>query len=162
MSCSAAGDGALELAVKAAFLEKFPLFVTWPSDAFGSPTSPFKVCIIGRDPFGILIDRVLAGQTAGQHAIEPQRMGAADATQHCNIAYIDEPDPHEEARQVAALAGKPCLTVTSADADAGSIVNFVVVDGKVRFEIDADGMRASHLVISSKLLHLATTVKGTP
>src|SRR6185312_12207432 len=70
------------------------------------------------------------------------------------------------ARQVRAtlqaLDGKPVLTVTdSDDADSsGSIVQFVIRGGHVRFEIDNAAAVRSHLAISSKLLGLAVAVKG--
>ncbi len=60
-----------------------------------------------------------------------------------------------------ALDGKPVLTVTDAeDADSsGSIVQFVIRGGHVRFEIDNAAAQRNHLAISSKLLGLALAVR---
>jgi hypothetical protein len=55
------------------------------------------------------------------------------------------------------LRGQPVLTVSDAMAspvDRG-IVNFVIDDNKVRFEIDERAAEQNHLTISSKLLSLA-------
>ena len=59
------------------------------------------------------------------------------------------------------MAGKPVLTVTDAADDAGAkgMINFVIAAGRVRFEIDDVAARAGGLVISSKLLSLAVSVK---
>jgi YfiR/HmsC-like len=54
------------------------------------------------------------------------------------------------------------LTVTdgAADPDNRGIINFVISDGRVRFEIDNLAAEASRLTISSKLLSLAVRVAG--
>jgi prepilin-type processing-associated H-X9-DG protein len=62
---------------------------------------------------------------------------------------------------LAAVRGTPVLTVTDDQTDpvATGIVNFVLVDGHVRFEIDQRSAADNGLVISSKLLSLATRVR---
>jgi hypothetical protein len=56
------------------------------------------------------------------------------------------------------------LTVTDAEEEprATGIVNFLVVDNRVRFEIDQRAAAENHLVISSKLLSLASRVIPKP
>lgn len=66
------------------------------------------------------------------------------------------------AEVVAALQGAPVLTVTDApQGDAtGGVINFVLIDGRVRFDIDQRAAQDNHLVISSKLLGLAVRVRN--
>jgi len=54
------------------------------------------------------------------------------------------------------------LTITDAPADARDtgIINFVIRDNRVRFEIDLDAAARNQLTISSKLLSLATKVRA--
>jgi len=56
------------------------------------------------------------------------------------------------------------LTITDGVADpaARGMINFVIVDNRVRFEIDAGGARRAGLDISSKLLSLAVSVRPAP
>ena len=54
------------------------------------------------------------------------------------------------------------LIVTESD-DAlqhGSIINFVIVDGQVRFEVSLDAARRRNIHLSSRLLSVAHTVVG--
>ena len=60
------------------------------------------------------------------------------------------------------LRAAAVLTVTdgSQPSQPAGIVNFVVRDNRLRFEIDAETAEAAHLRISSKVLALAVSVKG--
>jgi hypothetical protein len=66
------------------------------------------------------------------------------------------------AQALAAVRGTPVLTVTDGQtvADALGIINFVLADGRVRFEIDQGSAAGNGLTISSKLLSLAEQVRN--
>jgi hypothetical protein len=49
-----------EEAVKATFLPKFARYVAWPAGRQPGAGAPFQLCVIGRDPFGPLLDRAAA------------------------------------------------------------------------------------------------------
>jgi hypothetical protein len=156
-----ADENALELAVKAAFLYKFQLYVTWPDRAFVSATSPFNLCIVGLHPFGPLIDRVTSGQTVGSHAVVIRRLASVAATDNCEMMYLGTSDPRFARDQLAAVSGLPVLTVTDEmeDASAKGVVNFMIIDHRVRFEIDTATASRRGLSISSKLLGVALSAK---
>ena len=54
------------------------------------------------------------------------------------------------------------LVVTNEDGglDAGSSVNFLLIDQRVRFEISLDAAQASGLRVASELLAVAVRVRG--
>jgi hypothetical protein len=155
---------ALELAVKATFLFKFQPFVTWPAQAFASPTAPFTLCIVGDHPFGPLLDRVVEGQRTLDRDVVVRRMATVSPDDHCQILYVGAADPVTAKQLQAPVAGAPVLTVTDSIDDSGAkgMVNFVIADNRVRFEIDDAAARRSGLVISSKLLSLAVSVRSGP
>jgi hypothetical protein len=151
-------DGSLEYAVKATFLYKFAPFVDWPPKAFPLPQSPIKICVLGRDPFGDMLDRAVAGQTIGGRTIVVVRIDAAD-TSDCHIMYVSEPDGAAK-RALESVRGAPILTVTStSEPESKGIINFVIRDNRVRFEIDDYAAAQNGLIISSKLLNLAISVR---
>src|SRR5687767_6577948 len=77
----AAGQGVAdepsEYAVKAAYLAKFPSYVEWPPAAFDAPDSPVVICVVGDDPFGPLLDDVLAAQQVQGRPMVARRMKTA-------------------------------------------------------------------------------------
>src|SRR5689334_1690426 len=58
-----------EYEVKAAFLFNFTKFVEWPESVFSDPQAPIVIGIIGDDPFGDSLRRIVAGQKAQGRAI---------------------------------------------------------------------------------------------
>lgn len=141
----------LEAAVKATFLYKFIAFVSWPQSAFAAPDSPFRICVEGADPFGVLLDRAVAGQTVGGRPIELWRRPRFNRGSGCHLLY--------GTGSMDGLRGEPVLTVSDADAPggpaAGAVITFVLRDDRVRFVIDAAAAQDDGLAISSKLMSLA-------
>jgi hypothetical protein len=150
-----AAQSSLELAVKASYLAKFAPFVEWPATAPASPK--FAICVVGRDPFGPLIDRAVAGQSLGGKPLMIERLKVADPQAPCRIAFIGGSRQQPVKDAVRVLKGAPVLTVTDGS-DAAGVIEFVVSGGRVRFRVD-DGIAADDgLTISSKLLSLALSV----
>ncbi|HKT54429.1 MAG TPA: YfiR family protein [Caulobacteraceae bacterium] len=160
VACSAApvrAQTSLETEVKATFLYKFAPFVEWPASAFEGPTSPLWICIFGPDPFGPVLDRAVAGQTAGGRPIQLRRSGSGDKVGSCQILYASG-SPAAVSKVLKAAHGQPVLTVTDGGQPAG-IIDFILNQGRVRFRIDDAEAAQSNLAISSKLLSLALGVK---
>lgn len=156
------GGGSLEWAVKATYLYKFIPFIDWPASAFASPASPIGVCVAGDDPFGGVLDQAVSGQRIGEHPLAVKHLQRVDRQSGCHVLYVWRgTDAQSLADMLDAVHGTPVLTVTDSvrDAQAKGIVNFVVEDNRVRFEIDNQAAAENGLAISSKLLSLAVYVK---
>jgi hypothetical protein len=152
-SCNAAaaeGDS-MEYAIKAAYLYKFGIYVEWPQHAFPSPTSPLYLCIVGEDPFGAALDAAVNGQRIETHPIVIRRVKTLARDTVCHILYANAAD-----LQHVETARNGVLTVSDA---RGGIINFIIKDNRVRFDIDDEAAAQSGLNISSKLLGIALNVK---
>lgn len=154
---AAAEAPSIEYAVKAAYLYKFAPFVQWPPAVFASASSPFQLCILGRDPFGASLARAVSGQRVDDHPVVIRRLDRVDASSGCHMLYLGASRAQTSAEALKALRGLPTLTVADDDRETGAIIRFVVRDNRVRFDIDAAAAAASHMTISSKLLGLATS-----
>lgn len=148
-----------ETDVKAAFLPRFARYVTWPASAAPSGSDPFVLCVIGSDPFGDGLDSAVRSQSVDGRRIVVRRLGSASSAGGCQIAYVGA-GGESVAQILAALRGKPVLTVTDArNGGARGMIHFSVVDGRVRFSIDEADASRRGLSISSRLLALALSVK---
>lgn len=158
---ASAADGSVEYAVKAAFLHKFGSFVEWPAAAFASPTSPFQLCIAGEDPFGAILDKAVSGQQIANRPIEVRRLKTVRPDSGCHIVYVAASEAQRLAQIIEALRGSSVLTVSDGRSPgvAGGIINFVIKDDRVRFDIDDEAAAQNRLAISSKLLSVALSVK---
>jgi hypothetical protein len=153
----------LEYAVKATFLYKFAAFVNWPTTSFETPASPVTLCVLGNDPVAALIDQAAAGQLIAERGIAVKHLQSLGSDSGCHVLYVAvDAAPLDT---LSAIRGMPVLTVTDTRRGApppGSIVSFFVQDNRVRFDIDDAAAAQNGLVISSKLLSLARTVRPRP
>ncbi|HTT08654.1 MAG TPA: YfiR family protein [Gammaproteobacteria bacterium] len=158
---AATDAGSLEYAVKAAYLYKFGFYVEWPSTALPSPTSPINLCVIGEDPFGTALDTAVHDQTINAHPIVIKRLESIGRDSGCHILYIGGMEIQRVSQIIDAVRGSGVLTVTDMQGSGAisGIVNFVIKDDRVRFDIDEDAASQNGLAISSKLLSLAVNVK---
>jgi hypothetical protein len=157
-ACVRAEAEPLAAEVKAAYLAKFAPFVVWPPAVFAAPAAPLSLCVLGDDPFGPVLDHMAASESVGGHPVVVRRMAHLDADSGCQIVYLGGSSAQSRAAALKAVDGLPVLTVTDADdGDDGGrgIVHLVLIDGRVRFQIDDERARRSGLAISSRLLALA-------
>jgi len=151
---------ALEHAVKVSYLFKFAPFVEWPDRAFDSPSDSLGVCIVGSDLVTELVDDAARTAAASGRPLVVRRppAGAVRDTK-CHVLYVAQGE--SLARALDQVRGAPVLTITDAATDSRQkgIVNFVVVDNRVRFEVDLLAAAENGLSISSKLLDLAIRVR---
>ncbi len=157
----AADDKASEYALKAAFLYKFGDFVSWPDGVFASPATPIILCIVGRDPFGGLLDEVVKGQAVGSHAIVVRRLQLVQRNDECHILYASGSLAQNPDAALAAVRGTPTLTITDENQNATThgIIHLVIRDKRVRLEIDQQAAAENNLGVSAKLLSIAISVR---
>lgn len=150
----------LELSVKAAFLPKFARYVAWPPYARPGPGEAVRLCVIGDDPFGRVLDRAVSGERIDDHPIVIRRLSGLDGAAQCHIAFVNGGSGRSTAQLLAGLRQLPVLTVTDArqGGDRG-MIHFTIHQGRVAFHIDDAAAARSNLAISSRLLGLAVSVR---
>ena len=153
---------ASEYEVKAGFLLNFARFVEWPPDTFHGPREPFVIAVLGRDPFGRVLDQTMAGKTVDGRRIEVRRLSRVDDVREAQIVFVCPSERENLASILKALDRPGVLIVGDTDgfADHGGHINFIVQAHKVRFEINPGRAEQSRLKVSSQLLKLATLVAG--
>ena len=159
-AAAAARTQPTEKAVKAALLPRFARYVVWPPAAQPPARPAFQLCVIGRDPFGRLLDRAAAGEAIDGHPVLVRRMTSADSADGCHLAYVQGEAAPDTARLLLALRRLPVLTVTNGrSGPQRGMVHFTIIGGRVRFFIDEAQAAERGLSISSRLLALAAGVR---
>ena len=153
-----AQETALEAEVKAAYVDKLPQFVQWPASALAS--GAFVLCVVGESASEELVSQAVAGHSVQQRPIVVRHLGAITAHSGCQMLFIAGEPASTVVRVLAILRGRPVLTITDQETepDAIGIINFVAVDGRVRFQINRADASRSGLRISSKLLSVAAAI----
>jgi hypothetical protein len=150
-----------EAQIKAAYLYKLASFVRWPASTLADPATPLRICVAGRPDVYAVVEVLTRGQVASgrrlaAEMIEPTRPGAVA---HCQILFIGQGEAATRTL-LAQVAQLPVLTVTDRGRGTrGGIIEFVLVEGNVRFAIHRQAAEARQLTLSSKLLAVAASVE---
>ncbi len=152
-------EGPLEYQVKAAFLLNFTKFVEWPASAFAAADSPIAICVWGNDPFGKLLDQIVAEEVVDGRKVVVRRIKGAPAPHTCQALFVNGTGK-EAAGSLSAL-GPGVLTIGEGEGFVrrGGMIAFVVENRRVRFGINESAAEAAGLKLSSKLLNVARSVE---
>ena len=153
-----------EARVKAAFLFKFGSYVEWPPGTFASSDAPFVIGVMDADALASELTAIVAGHSMGGREVVVHRLHDGDSTAGLHLVFVGKADGANLAGILAPVKGHAILVVTESKGalDLGSMINFVLVDGKVRFDASLQAAAAANLKISSRLLAVARNVRGAP
>ena len=151
-----------EYDVKAACLYNFGKFVDWPDSAFSAPDAPLVIGIYGENPFHDHLAAIVRGKGIRGHLIMVQPV-TFNTLQNCHILFISASEQKNLTAIVRKLNGSSVLTVTenTDPFQSGVMIDFVMENDEIRFEINDAAARQAGLKISSKLLVLATKTKAS-
>ena len=160
--CATAQEAGTETRIKAAFLYKFAEYVEWPAKAFANPASPIVIGVVDAEPLANELSSAVAEREVAGRAVQVRRIGPGEnVAEICHVIFVGAARGAARRAQVLAqAAAHPVLTVTD-DAGAhprGSIINFVAVDNRVRFDISRENAERNGLQLGSQLLRVARSV----
>jgi len=172
-----------EYQLKAAFLYNFMMFADgarfdrlFDKRKTPDPNEPVLIGIIGKDPFGDAFEPLEEKELRNRRVVVKRFEGfegLADADgrippQHpqlkglreCHVLFICPSEGAHLRRILDPIRTHSILTVADMPGflEAGGIINFVIEDKKIRFEINAAASERAALQIRAKLLRLATRV----
>lgn len=155
----AQGSRPTDYQVKAVYLINFARFVEWP-DKGGTAQDPFTICILGHDPFGPTLDTTLAGERIAGRSVVVKRIPEAHESLNCQILFVSSTEASSLNRTVEATNKQAILTVSDMPqfADHGGMIQFVMQDSRIRFEVNLTAAQHAGLTLSSELLKVATVV----
>lgn len=153
-----------EYLIKAGFIYNFAKLLEWPAPAFPQADSPIVIGILGEaDPFRGRLDDVLRGKQVNGRQFVVKHLKWKDDLKGCNILFVSSSEGTHLDELFRLIRGLPILTIgdTPGFAERGGIINFVLEDNRVRFDIDVEAAKEANITISSRLLTLARIVSET-
>ena len=151
-----------EYQVKAVWLLNFARFVEWPAAAFTNAHSPLVVGVVGRDPFGRELEKALEGKTVKGRCFQIKHVSTDAELRACHILFVAGSERRRARDLSERLKGGSILTVGESDEflDQGGIINFLLKDNSVRFEINLKAAQPAELKLDANLLKVAVAVRG--
>lgn len=154
-----APGSAPEQSIKAAYLYHFGAYVGWPEQVL-PPDRPLTIGILDDEPVAGELEAITHEKRVNGRRIEVRRLTADEPLDGVQMLFVggtraEVPEAlAEKARESSVLV----VTESAGGLAAGGVINFLVIDERVRFEVSLDAADASGLSISSRLLAVAEHV----
>lgn len=151
-----------EYLLKAGFLEKFTHFVEWPGlkpDNASSET--FKIAVIGENKFDNSLEEIFDKVKVKNRTPEIRYISSVGEIADCMILFISGKMENKLDEILRYTTGKPILTISENNGYGrkGTIINMVLVNDYIRYEINRNTLEKSGLKMSSLLLESAIIIK---
>jgi hypothetical protein len=153
-----------EYQIKAAYLYNFAKFVEWPAQSFTNSESPLVIGVFGQNPFGDELTAIAKDHKINGRNIVVRRVATVREAGGVHLMFIGAAEAGRLAETLAALKANRVLTVGESEKfiAAGGMINFMLEENRVRFEINAAAAEQQGLEISAQLLKLAKSVRPEP
>jgi len=143
-----------EYRIKAGFLYNFATFTEWPPEV----KNTLNLCIHGQSPFGEHLEELQGNKVDGRR-LNILNLSSSELSD-CQIVFFARSDIQNLLPLLNKLSGKPVLTVADSPdaAQQGVILNMINEQNSITFEANQISARKNGLLLSSKLLRLASKV----
>jgi hypothetical protein len=146
--------------VKAAFLFNFGSYVEWPPEVLA--TNDLVIGVVGADSIARELRRLLPGRTIENRRVHARTLRPGDSLDDVHMLYIGRASERETAELIDRAARRSVLVITDTpdEMKPGSMINFVIENRRVRFEIAPGAAERARLKLSSRLLSVAVRIHG--
>ncbi|MBA2721446.1 MAG: YfiR family protein [Methylibium sp.] len=149
----------LEASVKAAYLYKFTGFVEWPPRAFASTDTPIVIGVVDAPEVLAELEPVLVGRSIHGRPLRARRVIPGETLEGVHMLYVPAPD-RLPSGWLASADAQPLLLVTDQPGGlaSGGMLNFLLHEGRVRFEASPPAAERAGIRLSARLLAVAERV----
>jgi hypothetical protein len=149
-----------EYQVKAAYLYSFTKFVEWPAGTFANTADPIRMCILNDRSFVAQLIQIVGSKQIAGHPVLVILVQDGRQSRGCQELFISSSQSQETLQIMDSLRGTSVLTVgeTNDFVAQGGIINFIVQDNHVQFQVNQKAASQAGLRMSSQLLSVAKRV----
>ena len=146
--------------VESVYLFDFLKFVRWPGEV---SEGALRICMAASPAFSAGLEKTVAGEQIDGHPLEVRRVTRPEDVEGCSILFIEAAQKEHEGELLRAAAARPMLTVGDAPGfiDRGGMIQFELVQHRVRFSVNLHAVAHGNLSMSSELLKVALSVRGS-
>ena len=153
-------ESAPEHSIKAAYLYNFASYVDWPPSALDVQDAPFAIGVLGDEQVAAELAPLMRGRQILGRPIAVRQVQSGDDLAGLHVLFIGRGSAAALPRLLDEARDHAVLVVTEWDGalEAGSAINFRLIDQRVRFEVSLDAADACGLSVSSRMLAVAERV----
>jgi hypothetical protein len=151
-----------EYLIKAGFIYNFAKLVEWPTLP---SSSNIVIGVLGNDSVAKVIENAVSGKKLDGRSFVVKRLKwSKDLQCGCQILFVTSREnvPTDEVLQTYKNTSVLTISESPGFAKRGFIINFILENNQVRFEVNVEAARQVGLNVSSRLLSLAKIVQTDP
>jgi hypothetical protein len=143
--------------IHAAMLYNFIKYVQWPNE---TDPGDFVVGVMGEENVFNTLKAWYDGKPKGNKKYVVRKLENAQQAGDCQVVYVGKSKNREFDNIKTNTTGKSVLTITDGNGlgHKGSCINFKVIDGKLKFELNQGTLNASNLKVSNQLSSMAILI----
>ncbi|MFY9142173.1 YfiR family protein [Sulfuricurvum sp.] len=150
-----------EESIKAAYLERFTMFIQWPE-----PIESYTVCIYNDNLFAKSLQKSYSSRLFNNRPLKVISLNVGDPLNEmmkCNILYFRGSKPNQNENVLSLLRKNNVLLISDDDRDTrqGGMIGFYLENNMFRFVINQRNLENARLNASYKLLNFATVIEPT-
>jgi uncharacterized protein DUF4154 len=150
--------------IKAGFMYKFLFFTQWPEEAFGNDSDTITIAIVGHDPFGDIFNTIEGKIIDGRRLTinRYEKPPSIQSLKKCQLVFFSPSLNKEISSIIKALGDYPVVTVGDSEGffRSGGMINFIIVENRVTFEVNVLAAKRAGIDFRSKLLRVANRIVG--
>ena len=147
-----------DYAVHANIIYHFTKYINWPDE---KKSGDFVIGIVGESPLFEKLKTFIANKSVGSQRIVIRKYSPSAQSFNCHILFISDEESSSIKKIASGTAASSILLVAETEGMArkGACINFVIVDERLKLEINKKNISQRDLGIATELLNLGTLVK---
>lgn len=148
-----------ESAVKAAFVLRFLGYVQWPPGA--ARDRPLGIAVLGDAALAMNLEELARGRSVDGRALRIHRIDSPSQAAGSDVLVVGASRRWTLGAVLKPVEERAILVITAEEGalDAGSVINFLKEEERIRFEISLPAAQGRGLRVSSELLSVAARVR---
>lgn len=139
------------------FIYNFSKFIQWPA---GYENGEFVIGVLGESPITKHLESMASVKKVRGQKFKIKKFTSVDQITKCHILYIPSNKSAYLQKCLDGVGGNATLIITDKPgmAESGSGINFLIVDGKPKFELNKASTTKHKLKVSTELSKLAILI----
>jgi len=140
----------VNLKLKAVYVYKFAQYVDWPKDF---KTGDFVIGVLGDDRLYTQMQTDYSNKMIGNQTVKIKKYATAADVEQCHILFISDKSSDKIPELVKKYKSKCTLIVTEKEGKLkdGSIINFIMQEGKLKYEVSKTNATKHKLTVGQSL-----------
>jgi hypothetical protein len=148
-----------EYQTKAAQIYSFTKFIDWPAKKFPNSASPFIIGVWGSDDMTQFLREAFQTRRIKDRPVEIRHLTNKAELPPCHLVFVSRSERDRLGPILYEMRHENILSVGESEnfLKSGGVINFLFVDGEIRFQINMSAASRESLKVSSKLLPISYT-----